>query len=68
MESLRVLVVKVSITDVPDFPPLPQLQREVVAIAAHHSVRELAEPVRRQDILRAMQHEKPFNIIHFAGH
>ncbi len=68
MESLRVLVVKVSITDVPDFPPLPQLQREVVAIAAHHSVRELAEPVRRQDILRAILDEKPFNIIHFAGH
>lgn len=69
MESLRVLVVKVSITDVPDFPPLPQLQREAVAIAAHHSVRELAEPVRRQDILRTILDEvPPFNIIHFAGH
>jgi hypothetical protein len=68
MESLRVLIVKVSITDVPGFEPLPQLQREVVAIAAHNSTRELSEPVRRQDILRAILDEKPFNIIHFAGH
>lgn len=68
MESQRVLIVKVSVTEVPGFSPLPQLQHEVTAIGRNHQTTELAEPVRRRDILRALLDDDPFDIIHFAGH
>lgn len=69
MESQRVLIVKVSITEVAGFPPLPQLQQEVLAIGRNHQSTELGEPVRRRDILRAiLDNPEPFDIIHFAGH
>lgn len=67
MERQRIAVVKVPVTSVPGFPPLPQLQREVAAMSAHHSVVELPEPIRRRDIIRAVLDEK-FDILHFAGH
>ena len=68
MESQRVLIIKVSVTEVSGFPPLPQLQHEVLAIGRNHETTELAEPVRRRDILRALLDNEPFDIIHFAGH
>lgn len=68
MESQRVLIIKVSVTSVTGFDPLPQLQHEVVAIGRNHQTTELAEPVRRRDILRALLDNEPFDIIHFAGH
>lgn len=68
MESQRVLMIKVSVTEVPGFESLPQLQQEVLAISRNHQVTELAEPVRRRDVLRALLDNDPFDIIHFAGH
>lgn len=68
MESQRVLIIKVSVTEVSGFQPLPQLQHEVLAIGRNHETTELAEPVRRRDILRALLDNEPFDIIHFAGH
>lgn len=68
MESQRVLIIKVSVTEVDGFPPLPQLQQEVLAISRNHEIVELSEPVRRKDILRTLLDNEPFDIIHFAGH
>ena len=68
VEQQRVLILKVSMTEVAGFDPLPRLQQEVAAISHNHIATELSEPLRRRDILRAILDNEPFDIIHFAGH